>query len=181
MPSRRNWGWRSMVTECNIASTKSFGTKSPLSTKVHALRTKGRASLSRIPEGLVHKLLKPRYLEIETSRTDFFISLRDIRSLPTRSVFTFFQTFLNFWSNAPKCRHLGGVCACFSKSVRKRRFRNVWVGGGIGDQIFEYRGRTFRRFRVFGPQGAPLTRARAGHQLTGLPLGAPTYCGVGAK
>ena len=30
------------------------------------------------------------------------ISLWDIQ------FFTFFQTFLNFWSNAPKCRHLGG-------------------------------------------------------------------------
>ena len=26
--------------------------------------------------------------------------------------------------------HMGGVCVCFSKSVRKGRFRNVWVGGG---------------------------------------------------
>ena len=26
--------------------------------------------------------------------------------------------------------HRGGVCVCFSKSVRKGRFRNVWVGGG---------------------------------------------------
>ena len=25
---------------------------------------------------------------------------------------------------------LGGVCVCFSKSVRKGHFRNVWVGGG---------------------------------------------------
>ena len=62
--------------------------------------------------------------------TIVFISLWDIQFLPTRSVFTFFQTFLNFWSNAPKCRHLGGVCVCFTKSVRKRRFRNVGLGGG---------------------------------------------------
>ena len=26
----------------------------------------------------------------------------------------------------------GGVCVCFLKSVRKARFRNVWVGGGGG-------------------------------------------------
>ena len=42
------------------------------------------------------------------------ISLGDIRFLPTRSIFTFFQTFLNFWSNEPKCRHLkGGMCMLF--------------------------------------------------------------------
>ena len=61
----------------------------------------------------------------------------------------------------------------------KRPFQKCMGWGGIGDHIFEYRGRTFRRFRVFGPQAAPLTRA--GHQLTGFPLGAPTYCGVGGK
>ena len=40
------------------------------------------------------------------------MSLGDIYSLPTRSNFTFFQVFLNFWSNAPKCRHLG-MCMLF--------------------------------------------------------------------
>ena len=29
--------------------------------------------------------------------------------------------------------------------------------GGIGDHVFEHRGRTFRHFRVFGPQAAPLS------------------------
>ena len=110
------------------------------------------------------------------------ISLWDIQFMPTRSVFTFFQTFLNFWSNAPKCRHLGGggggMCMLF-EICEKTSFQKCMGWGGIGDHIFEYQGRTFRRFRGFGPQGAPLTRA--GHQLTGLPLGAPTYCGVGAK
>ena len=28
--------------------------------------------------------------------------------------------------------HWGGVCVYFLKSVRKGRFRNVWVGGGGG-------------------------------------------------
>ena len=44
-----------------------------------------------------------------------------------------FQTFLNFWSNAPQCRHLGGgggMCMLF-KICEKRRFRNVWVGPRI--------------------------------------------------
>ena len=109
------------------------------------------------------------------------LSLGDIQFMPTWSVFTFFQTFLNFWSNAPKCRHLGGgggMCMLF-EICEKTPFQKCMGWGGIGDHIFEYRGRTFRRFRVCRPQAAPLTRG--GHQLTGLPLGALTYCGVGAK
>ena len=61
----------------------------------------------------------------------------------------------------------------------KRPFQKCMCEGGIGDHIFEYRGRTFWRFRVFGPQAARHTRA--GHQLIGVPLGAPAYCGVGGK
>ena len=76
----------------------------------------------------------------QESRQLFAISLGDIHKVPTRSKFTFFQVFLNFWSNAPKCRSLGGgVCVCFSKSVRKGRFRNVWVGGGVGGHSFAHR------------------------------------------
>ena len=107
-------------------------------------------------------------------------SLWDIHNMPTRSKFTFFQVFLNFWSNAPKCCSLGGgggVCVCFPKSVRKGHFRNVWVGSvtiflSTEAELFSVSG-------FFGPPPDPLTRA--GHQLTGFPLGAPTYCGVGAK
>ena len=36
------------------------------------------------------------------------ISLWDIQKVPTRSKFAFRQGFLNFWSNVPKCRYLGG-------------------------------------------------------------------------
>ena len=65
------------------------------------------------------------------------ISLGDIWSMPRRSRFTIFRVFLNFWSKAPKFRSVGGegVCVCFLKSVRKGRFRNIWVrwGGGGGD------------------------------------------------
>ena len=42
---------------------------------------------------------------------------------------------------------LGGGCVCFSKSVRKGHFRNVWVGGGVGGHSFAHRavrGRTHR-------------------------------------
>ena len=70
------------------------------------------------------------------------------------------------------------MCMLF-EICEKTPFQKCMGWGGIGDYIFEYRGRTFRRFRVFGPQAAPLTRA--GHQLTGFPLGALTCCGVGAK
>ena len=66
------------------------------------------------------------------------ISLGDIQNMPTRSKFAIFQGFLTFWSNALKFRSIGGVCVCFSKSVRKGCFKNVWVGGGVGDHIFEY-------------------------------------------
>ena len=60
------------------------------------------------------------------------IYLGDIRFMPMRSRITFFQGFLNFLSNAPKFRSVGGgggVCIYFLKSVRKGRFRNVGLGG----------------------------------------------------
>ena len=107
------------------------------------------------------------------------ISLRDIQNMPTRSKFVFFQGFLNFLSKAPKFHSVGGGMCMLFEICEKRPFQKCMGWGGIGDHIFEYRGRPFRRFRVFRPQAAPLMRA--GHQLTGLPLGAPTYCGVGAK
>ena len=107
------------------------------------------------------------------------MSLRDIQNMPTRSKFVFFQGFLNFLSKAPKFHSVGGGMCMLFEICEKRPFQKCMGWGGIGDHIFEYRGRPFRRFRVFRPQAAPLMRA--GHQLTGLPLGAPTYCGVGAK
>ena len=99
--------------------------------------------------------------------------------MPTRSKFVFFQGFLNFLSKAPKFHSVGGGMCMLFEICEKRPFQKCMGWGGIGDHIFEYRGRPFRRFRVFRPQAAPLMRA--GHQLTGLPLGAPTYCGVGAE
>ena len=90
--------------------------------------------------------------------------------------FRFFSTFGLMHQNVVPLG--GGMCILF-EICEKRPFQKCMGWGGIGDYIFECRGRTFRRFRVFGPQPAPLTRA--GHQLTGFPLGAPTYCGVGAK
>ena len=50
---------------------------------------------------------------------------------------------------------LGGVCVSFLKSVRKGRFRNVWVGGGVGGHSFAHRavnGRTHRAQAM--PQGS---------------------------
>ena len=59
-----------------------------------------------------------------------YISLWDIRSMPTRSVFTFFQTFLNFWRNAPKCRHLGGGMCMLFEICGKRPFQKCMGWGG---------------------------------------------------
>ena len=107
------------------------------------------------------------------------ISLGDIHNLPTFWVLALFGNFYNFCLDVQTCRHLGGGMCILFEICEKRPFQKCMGWGGIGDHIFEYRGRTFRCFRVFGPQPAPLTRA--GHQLTGFPMGAPTYCGVGAK
>ena len=58
------------------------------------------------------------------------ISLWDIRSMPTRSVFTFFQTFLNFWRTAPKCRHLGGGMCMLFEICGKTPFQKCMGWGG---------------------------------------------------
>ena len=58
------------------------------------------------------------------------LSLWDIRSMPTRSKFTFFQVFLNFWSNAPKCRSLGGGMCMLSEICEKRPFQKCMGWGG---------------------------------------------------
>ena len=58
------------------------------------------------------------------------ISLWDIRFMPTRSVFTFFQTFLNFWRNAPKCRHLGGGMCMLFEICGKTPFQKCMGWGG---------------------------------------------------
>ena len=52
------------------------------------------------------------------------------------------QFFGGFSSFGPMHQNFvpqGGVCVCFLKSVRKGRFRNVWVGGGVGGHSFEHR------------------------------------------
>ena len=48
------------------------------------------------------------------------------------SKFTFFQTFLNFWSNAPKCRHLGGGMCMLFEICKRPPFQKCmgWGGGG---------------------------------------------------
>ena len=45
---------------------------------------------------------------------------------------------------------LGGGMCMLSEICEKRPFQKCMGWGGIGDHIFEYRGPTFRRFRVFG-------------------------------
>ena len=53
-----------------------------------------------------------------------------IQFLPTRSKFTFFQVFFNFWSNAPKCRYLGGGMCMLFEIYEKRPFQKCmgWEG-----------------------------------------------------
>ena len=54
-----------------------------------------------------------------------------------------FGTFSGFCELLVQCTKIlsrgggGGGCVYFLKSVRKGRFRNVWVGGGGDDHIFE--------------------------------------------
>ena len=61
--------------------------------------------------------------------------------MPTRWVLAlqFFWIFGPMHQNIVPLRGGGGVCVHFLKSVRKGRFRNVWVRGEIGGHIFEHR------------------------------------------
>ena len=59
------------------------------------------------------------------------ISLGIIQSVPTRWVFGTFPRFSELLVQCAKISsRWGGVCVYFLKSVRKGRFRNVWVAGG---------------------------------------------------
>ena len=77
--------------------------------------------------------------------------LWDIRFLPTRSAFTFFQNFLNFWSNAPKCRHLGGgggMCMLFEICEKMPFQKCMGWGGGVGGHSFAHRAVNERTHRA---------------------------------
>ena len=58
-----------------------------------------------------------------------YISLGHPFPANTERFHIFFRVFSTFGLMHQNVVTLGGVCACFSKSVRKRHFRNVWVGG----------------------------------------------------
>ena len=67
------------------------------------------------------------------------ISLGDIHSAPTRCVFALFLGFVNFWSNAPKFRPIGGGDMCILFEIcEKRPFQKCmgWLGG-VGGHSFE--------------------------------------------
>ena len=99
----------------------------------------------------VHKTPGAIYTQSQT----YAISLWDIRFLPTRSVFTFFQTFLNFWSNAPKCRHLGGGVLCMLFEIcEKTPFQKCLGWGGI------FLSTEAEPFGVSGFSGLMLLRSR---------------------
>ena len=71
------------------------------------------------------------YTPLPLNLPNIYIS-RGHSERPTRWGLALFAGFPNFWSVAPNFRSVvvGGVCVYFLKSVRKCRFRNVWVGGG---------------------------------------------------
>ena len=98
------------------------------------------------------------------------ISLWDIRSMPTRSVFTFFRLFSTFGVMHQNVVTLGGVCVCFSKSVGKRRFRNVCVGGGGWSQFCA---QSCTRQDTQGTGNGPgITHYSESDSLSSLPLSA---------
>ena len=60
------------------------------------------------------------------------ISLGDIHNLPTRSKFALFQGFLNFLSNAPKFRSVGGEGMCVLFEICEKRAFQKCMGWGVG-------------------------------------------------
>ena len=111
------------------------------------LRPSGNTSFGLVVEMLTHSIFDIQLIKSEQVRVAS-ISLWDIQFLPTRSKFTFFPVFSTLSPMHQNVVTLGGVCVCFSKSVRKGHFRNVWVGGGgVGGHSFAHRavqGRTHR-------------------------------------
>ena len=66
----------------------------------------------------------------------------------------FFRLFSTFGLMHQNVVTLGGGMCMLFEICKKTPFQKCMGWGGIGGHIFEYRGRTFRRFRVFGPQAA---------------------------
>ena len=57
----------------------------------------------------------------------------DIHNMPMQWVLACFPSFLNFWSDAPKLRSLGGAIFILFEICKKRPFRrgmDHWGGGG---------------------------------------------------
>ena len=81
--------------------------------------------------------------------------------LPTRSKFPFFQTFLNFWSNAPKCRHLGGGGMCMLFEICEKTPFQKCMGKG-GGWVTIFLSTEAELFGVSGFSGLRLLRSHVG-------------------
>ena len=82
----------------------------------------------------------------------------------------FFRLFSTFGVMHQNVVTLGGVCVCFSKSVGKRRFRNVWVGGGRWSQFCA---QSCTREDTQGTGNGPgITHYSESDSLSSLPLSA---------
>ena len=90
-----------------------------------------------------------------------------------------FGTFRGFSELLVQCAKIslslwGGVCVYFLKSVRKGRFRNVWVGGGGSETIFLHnRGPKLDVARIFS--NLPAQLAEVCNPGFPVPGDAPTY------
>ena len=87
------------------------------------------------------------------NKTRAFISYLSGTFIPCQNLhfFTLFSTFGLMHQNVvPLGGRGGGMCMLF-EIYEKRPFpKCMGWGGGVGDHIFEYRSRIFRRFRVHG-------------------------------
>ena len=86
----------------------------------------------------------------------------------------FFRLYSTFGQMHQNVVTLGGVCVCFSKSVRKGHFRNVWVGGARWSQFCV---QSCKQEETQGTGKAPrITHYSESDSLSSLPLSTRETC-----